>query len=236
MGVGGLGAPPPPPPTRYSLAPSPTPLQVDVTIQSNDHWFFTPQDSLHSLSDMARFYRAWRSGSPRGAPCGRSPSLTPPLPPPSPPDASVGANGHLEIDFAIDRTGNVAPAHAALYSAFGGWIRSCYGKAPLAAGALAAGAYSLTLPLPAGAAPDRVVLQETLTGGQFLVAYAIEAQVGGAWQPFSKGVTVGSKRIDVLGAAVAGATALRLNVTEAYAPGHAGVTLAVLDGAGCATA
>ena len=149
----------------------------------------------------------------------------------------MGANGHLEIDFAIDRTGNVAPAHATLYAAFGGWIAACYGKAPLAAGALAAGGYSVTLPLPAGAAPDRVVLQEDIAGGQYLVSYVVEALVGGAWQGFSRGVTIGSKRIDVLaGGALAGATAVRLNVTEAYAPGHAGVTLAVLGGAGCATA
>lgn len=50
----------------------------------------------------------------------------------------MGSNGHLELDFAIDRTGNIAPAHAAAYAAFGAWQRACYGTA-LASGAIPAG-------------------------------------------------------------------------------------------------
>eukprot|EP01051_Picozoa_sp_SAG22_P000042 SAG22_NODE_1_length_62449_cov_158.689270_42_plen_66_part_00 len=48
---------------------------------------------------------------------------------------SVGSNGHLEIDFAIDRHGTVDPVHAAAYKGFGDWVRSCYG-APVGTGAL----------------------------------------------------------------------------------------------------
>jgi alpha-L-fucosidase len=48
------------------------PSGVDVTIQSNDHWFFTPGDTLRPLSQLISMYHD-----------------------------SVGANGHLEIDFAI---------------------------------------------------------------------------------------------------------------------------------------
>ena len=33
-----------------------------------------------------------------------------------------------ELDFAIDRTDNVAPSHATAYKQFGAWIHSCYGK------------------------------------------------------------------------------------------------------------
>ena len=33
------------------------PSGVDVTLQSSDHWFWTPGDSLHSLADLAKFYR-----------------------------------------------------------------------------------------------------------------------------------------------------------------------------------
>ena len=170
------------------------------------HWFYTPGDSLHSLSDLALFYHS-----------------------------SVGANAHLEIDFAVDRTGNMAPEHAALYSAFGGWIDACYRKQPLGRGFLAPGEASTTLAIAWGEV-DRVVLQEDQTGGQYVISYTVEAAVGGVWQPFSSGVTVGSKRIDVpKGGAVAGATALRLTVTEAFAPGHAGVQIEALSGEGCAT-
>ena len=52
----------------------------------------------------------------------------------------------MELDFAIDRTGNVAPAHAALYEAFGNWRRACYGT-PLASAPLPAGAMTITLEL-----------------------------------------------------------------------------------------
>lgn len=40
---------------------------------------------------------------------------------------TVGANSLLELDFAIDETGQVDPVHAAAYQAFGDWIRGCYG-------------------------------------------------------------------------------------------------------------
>ncbi len=186
------------------------PSGVDVTLQQGDRWFFTPGQPLHSLTDLARFYHA-----------------------------SVGANGHLEIDFAIDRTGQLAPDHVAAYAAFGAWIEGCYGKAPLASGALAAGASVLTLPLGAAAgsgAIDRVVMTEDQSKGQFLISYLLEVQVGGAWQAFSSGTTIGSKRIDVRGSgAVAGATALRFTVLEAFEPGHAGITVAAFSGSGCNT-
>lgn len=183
------------------------PSGVDVTLQQGDHWFYTPGDSLHSLADLATFYHR-----------------------------SVGANGHLEIDFAIDRTGNVAPDHVAAYAAFGAWIDACYKKAPLASAALAAGVNSVVLALPAGAAVDRLVMQEDQSGGQFVWTYAAEVQAtaGGPWAPFSAGNTIGSKRIDVVGAPVA-AVALRFNVTAAFAPGHAGIKVDALSGDGCAT-
>jgi hypothetical protein len=55
---------------------------VDVTLQRGDHWFYTPGDSLNPLATLIDFYHA-----------------------------SVGNNGHLEIDFAIDRTGGIDPTH-----------------------------------------------------------------------------------------------------------------------------
>jgi hypothetical protein len=58
------------------------PSGVDVTLQRGDHWFYTPGDSLNPLATLIDFYHA-----------------------------SVGNNGHLEIDFAIDRTGGIDPKH-----------------------------------------------------------------------------------------------------------------------------
>ena len=55
-----------------------------MTLQVHDSWFWAPQRKVHNLTTLAGFYHG-----------------------------SVGANGHLEIDFAVDRTGNVAPAHVA---------------------------------------------------------------------------------------------------------------------------
>ena len=126
----------------------------------------------------------------------------------------------------------MAPSHAALYSAFGAWITACYGKAPAGSGSLAVGSNSLTFAVSADI--DRVVLQENQTGGQYVVAFTLEVQVGSTWSLFTQGVTIGSKRISVAQAAVAGASAVRLNITEAFEPGHAGVTAAAFSGDGCA--
>lgn len=77
---------------------------------------------------------------------------------------SVGSNGHLELDFAIDRTGNVAPDHAAAYRQFGAWMRSCYGS-PLATGTIAAGSDTVTITIPSGpVSVDRVSMVEGAEG------------------------------------------------------------------------
>ena len=164
-----------------------------------------PGVALHSLADLAGFYHA-----------------------------SVGNNGHLEIDFAIDRTGNVDPAHAARYAQFGAWNRACYGS-PLVRGSLPTGATSLTLALPAGATFDRVALEEDQSAGQLIISYTVEYQAaaGGAWTPFSAGVTVGAKRIDLGAAAVSGAAAVRVTVTQGYAT-PTGLMLSVFAPDGCA--
>ena len=125
---------------------------------------------------------------------------------------SVGANGHLEIDFAIDRTGGVDPKHAAAYAGFGGWIRSCYGS-PVGTGALALGATTVEVTLAKATSIDRVRMEEDQTKGQLIISYRVEAKVGGSWVPFSSGVTIGAKRIDVAAKAVV-TTALRFSVTE----------------------
>jgi alpha-L-fucosidase len=162
------------------------PSGVDVTLQQDDRWFYTPGQKIHPLVDLVSFYHR-----------------------------SVGMNGHLEIDFAISRTGEVDPVHALAYKSFGDWIRSCYG-APVAVGGLLYGETSLTISLPPGGSLiDRVMLQEDQTRGQFIVSYVVQVHAGGSWQPFSSGVSVGQKRIDI-GTPVL-AAAVRVSVTEAWA-------------------
>ena len=165
-----------------------------------------PGVALHPLSDLVQFYHS-----------------------------SVGMNGHLEIDFAISRTGEVDPLHAAAYAGFGSWIRSCYGDASrLASGALPSGATSFVLPL--GASPvtvDRVRMMEDQTAGQLIFSYTVEAQVGGAWQAFSAGVSIGATRIDI-GTAVS-ATALRFTVTAGWGV-PTGLYLSAFGPAPCALA
>lgn len=180
------------------------PSAVDATIQVNDHWFYTPGDGVYNLSKYASYYHS-----------------------------SIGANGHLELDFAIDRTGGVNDTHAAAYALFGQWITACYYKAPLANGTLAPGAPNATIPLPPASTLDRIVLAEEQAGGQFVVDYATEVLLAnGTWVPFSSGTTIGSKRID-RETPVTGATALRIAILSAFAPGHQGVNITALGPEGC---
>ena len=181
------------------------PSGVGVTLQQGDRWFFTPGAALNPLATLVDFYHN-----------------------------SVGANGHLEIDFAIDRTGGIAPTHAAAYRQFGRWIRSCYG-APVAAGALAAGRTSMELRLPAeGPAVDRVRLEEDQSGGQRIVDYVLEARAAhGGWQRVSSGTTVGATRIDRLKGVVAAGSTLRFSVVTGFGKPR-GLTLAAFAPGPCA--
>ena len=157
-------------------------------------------------------------------------------PPPPPYSATIGANTVMELDFAIDRTGNVAPAHAALYEAFGNWRRACYGT-PLASAPLPAGAMTLTLQLASadgpGVAFDRAVLQEALPGGQCVAGYSLEVQVAGSpgqWAAFGQtgARLIGNKRIELGGSGpgvqgpALNATAVRFNVTATFWAGSGG--------------
>ena len=81
------------------------PKTCDTTLQNGDHWFWTPPStSVRSLEDLKSVYHQ-----------------------------TVGSNGVLELDFAIDRDGIVNPDHEKVYRAFGSWISSCYNKKETAA-------------------------------------------------------------------------------------------------------
>ena len=127
---------------------------------------------------------------------------------------NLGANGHLEIDFAIDRTGGVDPKHAVAYKQFGDWIRSCYGL-PVAQESLTPGETSFELQLPQARSIDRIRMEEDQTKGQLIIGYVVEAKVSGEWVHFSSGTTVGAKRIDLADKPVT-ATAVRFSVTSGF--------------------
>ena len=64
-------------------------------LRLGDTWFFEPNLGLRPLSQLIEVYHQ-----------------------------TVGRNGVLEMDFAIDRTGRVALAHEQRYGELGDWIRS----------------------------------------------------------------------------------------------------------------
>eukprot|EP01052_Picozoa_sp_SAG31_P016445 SAG31_NODE_1091_length_9958_cov_10.108429_1_plen_200_part_00 len=162
-------------------------------ICGRDTWFYVKGTPLRPLSEMISVYHN-----------------------------SVGMNTVLELDFAIDRTGRVDPAHAALYSTFGDWIRACYGK-PVASGSLkapasglsTAGAYSLKI--TAATPVDRIVLQEDQREGERILSYRVVVNATGAI--VAKGTAVGNKRIQLFGGGnVTGALQLEVLSTAAGLP------------------
>lgn len=160
---------------------------TDTTLQNGDHWFYVEGDPIRTLAELIDVYHA-----------------------------SVGANSVLELDFAIDTTGNVHPSHAVAYKQFGDWIRSCYGTL---VASTSGDNDTLTLPLPAGGSTiDRFIVQEDQTYGQRVRAFVIETQTeaGGPWTQASVGTSIGHKRI-ALAAATVKATAARLRITGAAA-------------------
>jgi len=169
-------------------SPTVCPKACDTTLQDGDHWFFTAGDAIRTRAQLIEVYHG-----------------------------TVGRNGVLELDFAINRDGLVEPAHAARYKELGDWARSCYGapRWELANATCAAQQCVLELELdPAGAAVDRVMIREEIGLGQRVRAYTVQAMALGstAWQAFSSGKAVGNKRIDLTKEPVV-ATKLRLTVS-----------------------
>ena len=128
---------------------------------------------------------------------------------------TVGRNCVIELDFAIDRDGLVAPTHESRYRQLGAWIASCYGPAPAfngaAVGSVADKLIACTsstacatqaLTLSTATTIDRVMISEDIAHGQRIRAYHVSAKVGGAWTTIASGQSVGNKRIDLLNASV----------------------------------
>jgi alpha-L-fucosidase len=164
------------------------PKGADCTLQAPDHWFWMPHTPIKSLATLIDMYHD-----------------------------SVGANAVMELDFAIDRTGNIDPSHARRYVELGSWIRGCY-STPLARTAWAlSNSLELTVVSPSDStadAIDRIVIQEDISRGQRITAYTVDAEVDGKWVlGWASGTAVGHKRIQVSQSGPKTITRLRLNVS-----------------------
>ena len=192
----GAGSPPEecPNPSGALFYPSGT----DYTLQSGDVWFWEPSRSqggtqqLRTLDELIYTYHQ-----------------------------TVGHNTVLELDFAIDRNGQLEASHVALYKRFGDWIRACYGSALGKAkteiateGSIA----SATVDLGEGGVFDRVVLQEDQKQGQIIRGWLVEwSPDGHTWIKFAQGRSIGNKRIEIApGAMSHRAMHVRLNITASY--------------------
>jgi alpha-L-fucosidase len=159
----------------------------DTTLQQYDHWFYVQGVPVRPLSDMITVYHD-----------------------------TVGQNSALELDFAIDPTGNVNATHAAMYAQFGDWIRACYG-APVAQAS--GNATLLYLALNGTTPVDRVVLQENIRLGQRVRAYSVDVlrRSSGQWQNLGSGTSIGHKTIVLSPSVIPDGIEVRLNITSAVA-------------------
>ena len=161
------------------------PKGCDTTLQDFDTWFWEPV-GIRSLAELIAIYHA-----------------------------TVGMNGMLEMDFAINRDGVVDPTHAARYAELGEWIRKCYGKSVAGVSNVTESVVTVTLAAPA--AVDRVMVREDLRYGQAIREFAVEVQLSGstAWEAFGSGAlhSVGNKRILLSTKGPLKISAARLTVT-----------------------
>ena len=139
------------------------------------------------------------------------------------------------LDIAPMQNGSI-PADAKLrYAELGGWIRACYGKAPVAAATMSGGTRTVMLST-GGAVVDRVVLTEDIAGGELVRGFTIELlSPGGTWSLAVTKQSVGHKRIALLPSGGAAATAIRVNVTATLDGLPPALNFTAFTGQGCAT-
>ena len=73
------------------------PKGCDTTLQLDDTWFFEKSEGIRELKDLNNAYHK-----------------------------TVGNNGALELDLAVNRNGIVETSHSVRYKELGDWIRACY--------------------------------------------------------------------------------------------------------------
>lgn len=133
------------------------PAAHEDVIQEGGHWFFVSTVKPRPVFDMIQIYHK-----------------------------TVARNVLLELDFAIDTRGKLAPAHREFYAQFGQYLEGCYGSA-VATGELSFDAASaqihaanssstaFVLEIVVNETIDRVIIEENQTKGQRILAYSIVA-------------------------------------------------------------
>jgi alpha-L-fucosidase len=182
------------------------PKGCDTTLQNGDVWFFEKASKIRSLAELIGVYHA-----------------------------TVGRNGMLELDFAINRDGLVEPIHAARYKELGDFVNTCYvtGLKYVTSGSCTAQGCVLEIDLAKGVSPadasvttaatgvtiDRTMIQEQLADGQRVRSYKVELITSaGATVQLSAGHSVGNKRIDVASKPVENVVKARLTVLQYVGP------------------
>ena len=159
------------------------PKGSDTVLQRTGWWFYKKQAPVRSLKEMIQVYHQ-----------------------------TVGRNSVLELDFAVDTSGRIAPAHAKVYEQLGDWIRTCYARPLRETRHMTCSKQGCTFSLPVeGAVFDRAVIREDLSKGQRVLSYVIEAKTSSGWKALSSGQSLGNKRIDIF-PEVEGTTELRLRI------------------------
>ena len=175
------------------------PKTCDTTLQNFDHWFWQPPStSIRNLSQLINIYHD-----------------------------TVGNNGVLELDFAIDRDGLVASEHEIMYRALGSWIQECYGTPSeltiTASKQIDAETWEYTLRASsnAPASIDRIVLREDIVRGQRVRSWSIvktkgAADTTNATLRLSMGTSIGNRRVVLFNAT--NVVELTLTVTAVAEP------------------
>ncbi|MYW64365.1 alpha-L-fucosidase [Streptomyces sp. SID8379] len=125
-------------------------------------------------------------------------------------EKSVGRNTTLLLNVPPSKAGTIDAADVAELTAFGQRVRTVYGR-PVAENADGTTTF------------DRVAVREDIEHGQRVEEFAVEAEIGGAWQRIATGTTIGHQRILPLAAPVT-ARRVRVKVLAARAEPRLGRT------------
>ena len=181
------------------------PKVVDTTLQNNDRWFYSPGVGIRTMEDLVDVYHS-----------------------------SVGNNGVLELDFAINRDGLVEPNHADRYRELGAWIRRCYGN-PISIVSGKRGQTLIELKVPKNKQIDRIMLQEDMSSGQIIRSFEIYqySRNGQKWSKlYENDSGIGNKKIILL-KKVSNSTKLMLKISKYAVSKFGAVTFSIYDGKKC---
>ena len=130
-------------------------------------------------------------------------------------ERSVGGNSILLLNVPPGRDGRIAGRDSTVLAQVGRRIRNVYGT-DLLSGARRSSAGEYILPQPV--CFNRIMLQEDLSKGERVEAFAVEIQQDGTWQEIARGTNIGFRRILRLPEVCA--SGIRVRVLETRAKPH----------------